>query len=223
MGRKQTKKKRKKSPDSELLTGVLDITRSGMGYVIVDKESNDIMVRPNDFNTALHGDTVKVKVSEEPNRSKRQQGYIAEVVKRKQVEFMGRLQMNKNFAFFVADVDKPMTDIYVPLEKLHDATEKDRVIVRIIEWEKNKKPLGEVVKVLDPSDEGDFAMKEILMENGFPLFFPENVLEEGERLPDIISQSEIESRRDFRETLFECRVAQARVVRAYRVHLPASG
>lgn len=201
MGRKQTKKKRKKSPDSELLTGVLDITRSGMGYVIVDKESNDIMVRPNDFNTALHGDTVKVKVSEEPNRSKRQQGYIAEVVKRKQVEFMGRLQMNKNFAFFVADVDKPMTDIYVPLEKLHDATEKDRVIVRIIEWEKNKKPLGEVVKVLDPSDEGDFAMKEILMENGFPLFFPENVLEEGERLPDIISQSEIESRRDFRETL----------------------
>ena len=140
MGRKQTKKKRKKSPDSELLTGVLDITRSGMGYVIVDKESNDIMVRPNDFNTALHGDTVKVKVSEEPNRSKRQQGYIAEVVKRKQVEFMGRLQMNKNFAFFVADVDKPMTDIYVPLEKLHDATEKDRVIVRIIEWEKNKKP-----------------------------------------------------------------------------------
>ena len=201
MGRKDTKKKRKKSSDPDLVTGVLDITRSGMGYVIVDKESNDIMVRPNDLNTALHGDTVKVKISNQINRSKRQQGYIAEVVKRKQVEFLGRLQMNKNFAFFVADVDKPMTDIYVPLENLNSATENDRVIVKIVEWEKNKKPLGQVVQILNPSDEGDFAMKEILMENGFPLFFPDNVIEEGARLPDIISQSEIALRKDFRETL----------------------
>ena len=201
MGRKDTKKKRKKSSDPDLVTGVLDITRSGMGYVIVDKESNDIMVRPNDLNTALHGDTVKVKISNQPNRSKRQQGFIAEVVKRKQVEFLGRLQMNKNFAFFVADVDKPMTDIYVPLENLNNATENDRVIVKIVEWEKNKKPLGQVVQILNPSDEGDFAMKEILMENGFPLFFPDNVIEEGARLPDIISQAEIALRKDFRETL----------------------
>ena len=201
MGRKDTKKKRKKSSDPDLVTGVLDITRSGMGYVIVDKESNDIMVRPNDLNTALHGDTVKVKISNQINRSKRQQGYIAEVVKRKQVEFLGRLQMNKNFAFFVADVDKPMTDIYVPFENLNSATENDRVIVKIVEWEKNKKPLGQVVQILNPSDEGDFAMKEILMENGFPLFFPDNVIEEEARLPDIISQSEIALRKDFRETL----------------------
>ena len=201
MGRKQSKKKKKKSSDTDLITGVLDITRSGMGYVVVDKDSTDIMVRPNDFNTALHGDTVKVKVSGEPNRSKRQQGVVTEVVKRKQVEFMGKLQMNKSFAFFIADIDKPMTDIYVPLEKLNNATEKDRVIVKIVEWEKNKKPVGEVVQILDAADEGDFAMKEILMENGFPLFFPEDVIEEGARLPDIISQAEIASRRDFREIL----------------------
>lgn len=201
MGRKQSKKKRKKSSDPDLVTGVLDITRSGMGYVIVDKDSTDIMVRPNDFNTALHGDTVKVRVSGEPNKSKRQQGVVAEVVQRKQVEFMGKLQMNKNFAFFIADVDKPMTDVYVPLENLNNATENDRVIVKIIEWEKNKKPLGQVVQILNPTDEGDFAMKEILMENGFPLFFPDNVIEDGARLPDVISQAEIASRRDFRETL----------------------
>lgn len=199
MGRKQPKKKKKKSSDPNLLTGTLDITRSGMGYVIVDKESNDVMVRPNDFNTALHGDTVRVKLSGELNRSKRQQGVVMEVVKRKQLEFMGKLHMNKNFAFFVADVDKPMTDVYIPLQNLNNATEKDRVIVKIVEWEKNKKPLGEVIQILDASDEGDFAMKEILMENGFPLFFPENVLEESARLPDIISEAEIANRRDFRE------------------------
>ena len=48
---------------------------------------------------------------------------------------------------------------------------KDRVIVRITEWGKNKKPQGEVVQVMDEADENDRAMKEILMENGFPFFF----------------------------------------------------
>ena len=199
MGKKHQKKKKKKSDGPDLVTGVLDITRSGMGYVIVEDQPNDIMVRPNDFNTALYGDTVKVKIVGEGRSSKRQQGVIVDVVKRKQLEFMGKLQMNKNFAFFVADVDKPMTDIYVPMQSLNNATEQDRVIVKIIEWEKNKKPVGEVVQVLSPSDEGDFAMKEILMENGFPLFFPENVIEEGERLPDMISQDDLEGRKDFRD------------------------
>ena len=102
-------------------------------------------------------------------QSGRQTGEVVEVVKRKQMEFLGKLEMSKNFAFFIADVDKPMPDIYVPLSNLHDATDNDRVIVKIVEWEKNKKPLGEVVQVLDAENEGDFAMKEILMENGFPI------------------------------------------------------
>ena len=60
MAKKAEKKKKKATSFESLYKGRLDITRSGMGYVIVDKMDNDIMVRPNDFNTALHGDTVKV-------------------------------------------------------------------------------------------------------------------------------------------------------------------
>jgi ribonuclease R len=41
-------------------------------------------------------------------------------------------------------------------------------------------------------------MKEILLENGFPIFFPENVLEESERLPDLIPAAEIARRKDMR-------------------------
>ena len=63
MSRKQAKKKKKKGTSSQnTLKGVLDITRSGIGYVIVENLPNDILVRPNDFNTALHGDTVRVQV-----------------------------------------------------------------------------------------------------------------------------------------------------------------
>ncbi|KAJ8134297.1 hypothetical protein OY671_012490, partial [Metschnikowia pulcherrima] len=68
-------------------------------------------------------------------------------------------------------------------------------------WEKNKKPQGEVIQIMNKEDENDKAMKEILLENGFPIFFPENVMEESGRLPDIIASSEIGIRKDIRDIL----------------------
>jgi ribonuclease R len=201
MSRKHAHKKKKSHSTGNTLKGVLDITRSGIGYVIVDNLPNDILVRPNDFNTALHGDTVLVKVKEGNRQSGRMQGVIQDVVQRKQVEFLGRIEIGRNAAFFIADVDKPMPDVMVPMENLNGATEKDAVIVRITEWERGKKPMGAVVQIMDSSNVNDLAMKEILMENGFPLFFPENVIEESERIPDIISEAEVSKRKDCRSIL----------------------
>jgi ribonuclease R len=200
----KTKKKKKKGAggsSSHLLTGRLDVTRSGMGFVVIEGRDQDILVRPSDFNTALHGDTVRVEVLGNSGRGGRQQGEIREVVDRKQMEFLGHVELSQSFAFFVAETDKPMPDIYVPLSRLNGAVNGDRVIVRIVEWEKNKKPQGEVVQIMDKEDENDKAMKEILLENGFPIFFPDNVMEDSERLPDIISSSEIAKRKDIRDIL----------------------
>lgn len=202
MSRKQAKKTKKKGTSSHnTLKGVLDITRSGIGYVIVENLPNDILVRPNDFNTALHGDTVRVQVFGGAKKSGRQQGAVVDVLQRKQTEFLGKIEIGKNAAFFTADTEKPMPDIFIPDTALNGAKDNDRVIVRITEWEKQKKPVGTVVQVMDAGNEGDMAMKEILMENGFPLFFPENVLEEAARIPDTISQDEIDLRRDCRDIL----------------------
>jgi ribonuclease R len=199
MGRKKQDKTGKHlgGAKARVLTGTLDITRSGMGFVVVQGESNDIMVRPSDFNTALHGDTVRVLIKGDFKRGRRQ-GEVMEVMKRRQNEFTGKLQISDNFAFFVADHERPMPDIFIPADKINNATENDRVVVKITEWQKNKKPVGEVLQVLDQSDESDLAMKQILMENGFPLSFSEEAIEESERIPDVISEAEISRRRDMR-------------------------
>lgn len=202
MGRKNSKKKKKQqhsSPNS--LQGTLDVTRSGIGFVVVGNEQQDILVRPADFNTALHGDTVRVEVVSDGKRSNRKRGIIAEVLERKQTDFIGHLEISESFAFFIAETDKPMPDVYVPLHMLNGATNKDKVVVRITQWEKNKKPSGEVVQVMDVTNEHDFAMKEILIENGFAVTFPDEVIEESERLPDIISETEIARRKDCRGIL----------------------
>ena len=206
MGRKNSKKKQKEKRSGDggekILKGTLDITRSGMGFVIVPDAAADILVRPGDFNTALHGDTVRVKVNKFSDGKKRTQGVITDVVQRKRTEFIGRIQMNKGFAFFIAQMDKPMPDIYIPLEKINGATEADRVVVKLTSWEKGgKRPVGEVVSVLNIEEPNDAAMKEILLENGFPIGFPDDVMEEAARIPETITEPEIKKRKDIRDIL----------------------
>lgn len=205
MSKKKTKtrSKSKGKPAAQLLLkGKLEVTRSGMGYVIVDNTEGDVLVRPGDFNTALNGDTVRVKVFKENVRTGKKEGKITEVVTRKQTEFIGHIQLSTNYAFFVPDTDKPMPDLFIPLAELNGAKNRDRVVVRLIKWDKDdKKPVGTVVSIMQPEDENDAAMKELLAQAGFPLFFPEDVLEESERLPDILDSEEIKRRKDCRDIL----------------------
>ena len=122
----------KKSAHSNPVTGKLDISRSGMGYVIVEGMDRDIVVRPNDFNQAFHGDIVKVQVNKQAGKGRRTEGRITQVEERMRTNFIGNLEINRNTAFFVAATDKPMPDFYIPTEKLNGAVNGDRVVVRLL-------------------------------------------------------------------------------------------
>lgn len=189
-------------PAHGIIKGRLEITRSGMGYVIIEKDGSDVMVKPGDFNTALHGDLVRVKVTKQNPRTGKREGKINEVVSRRQTEFIGHLQLSTNHAFFIPDSEKPMPDLFIPLASTLGAKHKDRVVARLVKWEReDKKPVGEIISVLQAEDINDAAMKELIAENGFPLVFPDEVLEEAARLPEQISEEEIHQRRDFRSLL----------------------
>jgi len=206
MGRKNSKKQKNRQKSStgggKLLRGVLDITRSGTGFVTVEGLDTDVLIRPGDFNTALHGDKVMVAIRELKSGGRRMLGVIREVLERKRTEFIGKLQMNKGFAFFVAEMDKPMPDIFIPLDKINGAKDDDRVVVKLLQWEGgDKRPMGEVLSVLADEGGNEAALKGILLEEGFPLSFSEEALEVAARIPDIIPADEIKKRKDIRDIL----------------------
>ena len=99
MSKQHTADGKKKSSQSEILKGKLEISRSGMGFVIVEDREKDIMVKPNDFGKAFHGDTVKVQVMNPQDRSRRPEGKISSVVERKQTEFIGNVSVKEKAAF----------------------------------------------------------------------------------------------------------------------------
>jgi ribonuclease R len=205
MGRKHSKKKKHRVKQSRktpaTLKGMLEITRSGMGFVTLEGAETDVIVRPSDFNTALHGDTVRLRLKP-GNYGRRQQGVVEEVIRRRRTEFIGRLEMNKGFAFFIPEMDKPMPDLFIPQESFNGANDNDRVLVKLVQWDPGgKRPQGEVVQVLNADDRNDADMKEILLEAGFPLEFSDDALEVAARIPDEIPEAEISRRLDMRPVL----------------------
>ena len=199
---KTPNKTTKNTAPAPILQGSLEITRSGIGYVLIEDKSGDVLVRPGDFNTALNGDIVLVKIIKENPSTNKKEGRITDVVSRKQNEFIGHIQLSTNYAFFIPATDKPMPDLFIPLNKLNGAKNKDKVVARLIEWGKgDKKPIGEVVSLMEAGDENDGAMKELLAEAGFPLSFTQEVLDEAMLLTDAISSLEVSKRKDCRDIL----------------------
>lgn len=199
---KHRKERKRPIQQIALFEGVLDVAQTGVGYVMTKGPEKDILVRPQHFNHALHGDIVKVVITRQGGSSGKKEGEIVEVIKRKRTEFVGRIEKKADFAFFIPDKNRRIPDMYIPSDKLGGGLDGDRVIVRLTDWSNgSRSPNAEVVQVLDIADEHDVAMKQILSEGGFPLQFGEQALEEAERLPEMISGSEIAHRNDYRDIL----------------------
>lgn len=197
-----SKKPQKSSSQQNTFKGSVQITRSGMAFVIIEGQDKDVMVRQQNLNTALDGDVVIVNVIKQGQNKGRMEGVVTEIVTRKKSEFTGTLQVNKGFAFLILDKSLFMPDIYIPANVLKDGKTGDKALVKVVSWgDKTRKPVGEVIEVLDATNTNDLAMKEILIESGFPLSFPDEVLEELTQIEESTSSAEIKKRKDFRKIL----------------------
>ncbi|MGO4912400.1 ribonuclease R [Leeuwenhoekiella sp. W20_SRS_FM14] len=182
--------------------GKLDCTSKGDGYVIVEGMEQDIYIPKNNMNKALNGDTVKVYVYKQ-RRSKKHEGEIVEVIERKTDEFVGVIQMQKSFAFVNTSAEGKMrTDIFVPKNKIGDAKDGEKVLVKIEDWpEKADSPFGRVIQVLGMPGEHNTEIHSILAQYGLPHDFPKEVEEYANNIDTSIKEEEIKKRRDMRDVL----------------------
>ena len=181
---------------------MLEITRSGMGYVIAEDGQGDVLVRPADFNKAFNGDIVRVQIKRPAFRDKKREGAVMDVVSRKQTDFIGTLRGHAGRWFFLPDGDKPLPHFELDEDPDVPVDEEGKVIVRFLNWDKSqRRPTGRFVDVVKQEDMNDMAMKSILLEKGFPLSFSDEAMEDAARMNDHISDKELKKRKDFRDVL----------------------
>ena len=149
----------------------------------------------------LHGDLVEFEIL-----SRKRKGFytatIISLIKREKNEYVGIIQVNKNFAFAILDDKRIHTDIFIPSINMGGAEDGDKVLVKILEWKKQDlSPIGKIIKVLGKPGEHETEIDSILTQNNINLSFPSEVLEFTKSISEKISKEEIQKRRDFRSIL----------------------
>lgn len=188
------------SNTTETIEGELELTQRGSGFVIAGKNEADIFIAPHNIGQAIHGDIVRVALTKKSGN--RPEGKIMEVVSRERTQFVGTIHMYDKHAFLIPDNTKTGVKIYIPLEKLNKAKNKDKALVKITVWPKSAEfPFGEVIQTLGGNSIHDNEMISILISQGIPIEFEDDVMNEAEQVTLELDPAEVAKRRDFRDIL----------------------
>ncbi|MCB9232556.1 MAG: ribonuclease R [Bacteroidia bacterium] len=182
------------------VVGSIDITRDGVGFVLIEGTDKEIFIRPSETGKSMPGDKVKVQVTKPSVRGNKAEGRVIEIVERAKTRFVGTVKMDGDIAFLVPDDHKMTTDFHIPKGERGGAKNGEKAVVELISWER-RSPDARVVRVLGAPGENETEMHAILFQYGFDPKFPEGVEAEAESISKKIPAAEIKKRRDLRDTL----------------------
>ncbi|MCC8089168.1 MAG: ribonuclease R [Rikenellaceae bacterium] len=180
------------------VTGVVDMTASGVAYIMVDGQDKDILVESKNALHALNGDTVRV-IPFRKRRNGVMEGEIVEIVQRTQKKYVGEIEISKNHAFVKVDSKKMPNDIFIPVRELKGAEDGYKVLVKITDWPLTmKNPTGEIIDILSKAGDNDTEMHAILAEYDLPYRFTEEIDEAANNIDGTITEQDYAERRDMR-------------------------
>ncbi|MFC5540892.1 ribonuclease R [Ureibacillus sp. FSL K6-3587] len=182
-----------------LLRGKFIGHSKGFGFVTPEEEGlDDIFIPPHEVNGALNGDIVLVRVLKESSGEKRE-GTIIKVVERSKTTFVGTYQANRGFGFVVPDDKRLNMDIFVAKEDSLGAVDGHKVVVEVTNWPSEiKSATGVIIKILGHKNDPGVDILSIIYQHDIPPEFPEEVLKEAAKVPDVIAEEDLVGRRDLR-------------------------
>jgi ribonuclease R len=146
------------------ITGTVDMTRSGYGFISTDDLEDDVFVSAKNLKTALHGDKVKVWLYAK-RKGARPEGEVVEIIERWRTSFVGTVEIMPNFAFLIPDNKNMPFDLFIPTSKLNGAKQGQKAVARVVDWDpKSKNPVAEIINVLGYPGLHETEMHAILAE-----------------------------------------------------------
>ena len=192
------KKKVRIVPEFE---GTAMMSREGFVFVRIEGQDEDVFVKASKTRGALHGDTVRVAVTQEKDGSaKRRSGEIIAIVERSKKPFVGILHIVGKQAWVLMSSKTMPYDISVPVPE--GGVRGMKVAAVVDGWERGESgPYGHVVDVLGMPGENNTEMHAILAEFGLPYKFEKEVENAADLISDVITDKDRAGRKDFRKVL----------------------
>ena len=165
-----------------------------------DDGGKPIFVSERNSMFALNGDRVRVAMmARRQNHIK--EAMVVEVLSHKMDQAVGKLKVEKDFAFLVTEGNIFAQDILIPKKKLKGGKTGDKAVVKITQWpsKDSKNLVGEVIDVLGKEGDNNVEMHAILAQYGLPYKYPKAIEDAAEKIEPGITDEEIARREDFRD------------------------
>jgi ribonuclease R len=177
--------------EGDVFEGQIEFSTNGNASLKI--EVKEVFIYKKNTLNSLHLDKVKIEIFK---AEKKLEGKVTGVVSRYKKEFVGKVQIGKKSTFVIPDSNRIPVDFYIKGGLV--AEDGQKVIVELVKWTDSKSPQGKIVKILGDSGDNNTEMNSIMFEYGLPVEFPQEVINESELVPEVITEKEIASRKDIR-------------------------
>ena len=175
----------------------------GFGFLRPETgKEDDLFLGPKEMHKVLHGDVVLGRISGVDRRG-RNEASIVEVLERANQKIVGRLFIEHDVAFVIAENKRISQDILLVPESLKGAKPGQVVVVEIIEQPtKNAEPIGRVLEILgnyaDPGMEIEIALRK----HDLPYEWPADVESAAKKIGKQVDPKDLKGRKDLRKLPF---------------------
>ena len=185
-----------------LIKGTIRGNERGFAFLLPDDKEqypDDFFIPHKNLHGALHGDVVLIE--RQFGRSD-DEGNVVKILERGYQTIVGVFRRDRRAGYLIPDEKKFHTEIYIPLSACSHIKNNVKAVAKITSYPYGKAPGGEIVEVL--GDDDDFFAEELSIIRSYDLReeFPPHVEKDAKKQSARgITESDIASRRDFRDKL----------------------
>lgn len=176
--------------------GIISIHPKGFGFVEID-DMDDVYVRSEDLNGALHKDTVLVKILPS-SKGDSLEGEIAQVLERGMTEFIGTYYEIKQVGYVKPDNSRYHAVVAIPKNKTKGAVKDHKVRVRIVDYLENNVVKAEVTEILGHKNDPGIDILSVVYKYDIVPEFSEDALKQAAEIPNEPDPESYKGRKDLR-------------------------
>ena len=176
--------------------GIISIHPKGFGFVEID-DMDDVYVRGEDLNGALHKDTVLVKILPS-SKGDSLEGEVVQVLDRGMKEFIGTYYEIKQVGYVKPDNSRYHAVVAIPKNKSKGAVKDHKVRVRIVDYLENNVVKAEVLEILGHKNDPGIDILSVVYKYDIVPEFAPDALAQAAEIPTELDPESYEGRRDLR-------------------------
>ncbi|MBQ9989211.1 MAG: ribonuclease R [Clostridia bacterium] len=180
------------------IRGTVFTTRKGTAYLVQEDKKDDLFIRQEDRNGAMHGDTVVARVMPMRGRFRMRNAAVLEITERAHTTLTGVVRREARTALLIPE-DPRFDAVVIPAKHLNDAQSGQIAVGRILTYPTDYAPATvEIIEILGDSSSAQAQLLAIIRQFGLKDEFEPQTLSCAEKVPLSVSEKDLRGRADYR-------------------------